>query len=36
MTSQLELHYFEDNDNDIVHRAREMSDMVNTMYFFTK
>ena len=36
MTSQLQLHHFEDSDGDIVNRAREMSDMVNTMYFFTR
>lgn len=36
MTSQLELHYFEDTDNDIVIRAREMSEMVSEMYLFTR
>lgn len=36
MTSQLELHYFEDTDNEIVIRAREMSEMVSEMYLFTR
>ena len=36
MTSQLELHYLEDTDNEIVFRAREMSEMVNEMYLFTR
>ena len=36
MTSQLELHYFEDTDNEIVFRAREMSEMVSEMYLFTR
>ena len=36
MTSQLELHYFEDTDNKIVIRAREMSEMVSEMYLFTR
>lgn len=36
MTSQLELHYFEDADNEIVVRAREMSEMVSEMYLFTR
>ena len=36
MTSQLELRYFEDTDNDIVIRAREMSEMVSEMYLFTR
>ena len=36
MTSQLELHYFEDTDNEIVYRAREMSEMVSDMYLFTR
>ena len=36
MTSQLELHYFEDTDNEIVVRAREMSEMVSEMYLFTR
>ena len=36
MTSQLELHYFEDTDTDIVIRAREMSEMVSEMYLFTR
>ena len=36
MTSRLELHYFEDTDNEIVIRAREMSEMVSEMYLFTR
>ena len=36
MTSQLELRYFEDTDNDIIIRAREMSEMVSEMYLFTR
>ena len=36
MTSQLELHYLEDTDNEIISRAREMSQMVSAMYLFTR
>ena len=36
MTSQLELRHFEDTDNEIVFRAREMSEMVSEMYLFTR
>ena len=36
MTSQMDLHPVVETDSEIVERAREMSEMVNEMYLFTK